>query len=202
MKKTAKVKKQISYYEAHNKAVRMYRRTSIFLLWVGILNAFAVILGVIQSAAGAKMSELAFDWPNSGFSLAMSVQMLINSLLIQNLDATIADILMIIIALAISAAFAALGVFAGKGKLWVLILGAALYAADFGSMFFIFNSGFVPNVLANYSFSLVTHIAILAACLFAIVEYYNVIHIEKVFRGSKPNKIEEEVESEVIANGK
>lgn len=197
-----KTKHNYTYLEAHNKAVKTYQRTAIFLLWSGVVNVFASIIGVIQISAGATMSKLTFLWPNSGFAMCYSGQMVLNSLLIQNLDQLVADILILLISLILGACFAFIGIFAAKGKKVFLLLGGIIYAIDFASMFFVYKSNLVPMVWTNYAFTLVTHIIILVATCVALVEYYNVIHIEKVFKGEKALKFEEEVESEEIAHGK
>lgn len=202
MKKAKRQKHQFTYSEAHNKAVKMYQRSAIFLLWAGVVNVFAIVIGVIQLAANSLVTQVQFPWPTSGFAMSFSVQILLNSVMIKSLDSLAADILMIIIGLVLGGLFAALGFFASKGKRWVLLLGTALYAIDFGIMFFVYESGFVARLWTNYAFTLVTHIVVLVACIVAIVEYYNVIHIEKVFKGNKALKLDEEVEGEVIARGK
>lgn len=201
MKKTKKAKRPITYSEAHNKAVKMYQKTSIFLLWAGVVNVLAIVIGIIQMSANSLVSGEGIDhiWPSSGFAMNFSGQIILNKLIITSMDSIIADILMIIIAVILGGAFVAVGYFAAKGKRWLLFLGSGIYALDFGAMFFVYQA--VPMVWTNYAFTLVTHIVILIACLIAIVEYYNVIHIEKVFKGKNALNVEEEVESEVIAHG-
>ncbi len=201
MKKTKHRKHQITYSEAHNKAVKMYQKTSIFILWAGVVNVFAIVVGVIQLAANSTVSSMPFKWPSSGFAMCLTCQMLLNSIMIQSLDSLAADILMILVGLVIGGGFAAIGFFASKGKRWLLLLGSGLYAIDFGGMFFGYESGLVARTWTNYAFTLVTHIVVLIACLIAIVEYYNVLHIEKVFNGEHSLKLDEEIESEVIARG-
>lgn len=192
----------MSYSTAHNKAVKMYQKTSIFLLWAGVVNVFAIVIGVIQLAAGSLVTDFAFSWPSSGFAMSFSFQIMLNSIMIRSLEQVVADILMIITGIAFGGLFAFLGFMASKGKKLFLFLGTGLYALDFAAMFFVYESGNVARIWTNYAFTLVTHAIILVACFIAIIQYYNVIHIEKVFKGENKIKVEEEVESEVIARGK
>ena len=202
MKKEKKGKRKISYFEAHNKAVRAYQKSSIFLLWAGIINLFSLIIGLIQIAASKTLSGLTYAWPESGFSMNFSLQQLFNRLLIENIASSVlAYVLLILIALFLSASFAFLGFFASRGKKWILLSGFSLYCIDFILLFIFVHFSLIPFVWTNYAFSLATHVVILIACIIAIIEYYNVIHIEKVFKGEDALKLNEEVESEVIANG-
>ena len=199
-----KAKRQITYTEAHNRAVRMFQRTSIFLLWAGVVNVFALIIGVIQNSAGSVLNnELVYAWPRSGFAMCFSLQIYLNKLLLENLSiAAVADIVMILIALVLGGAFAFGGFLASKGKWLALFIGTVLYALDFGAMFFVYHFGGVIHNWTNYAFTLAVHVIVLGALVIAISQYYNVIHIEKVFKGSDALNINEDVESEVIASGK
>ena len=200
--KKRREKKQLTYSEAHNKAVKMYQKTSIFLLWAGLLNVFAIIIGVIQLGTGSVIENLSFMWPNSGFALNFSFQIYLNNILITNLDTLLADFIMILIALIIGIGFSFLGVFASKGKLPILFIGTILYALDFVAMFFVYSFTKVPFIWTNYAFTLACHVVVLVAMVISIIEYYNVIYIEKIFKGNNKVSIKEEDESEVIASGK
>ena len=200
-----KAKHQITYHEAHNRAVRTYQKTSIFLFWAGVVNVFAIIIGVIQNAAGSLFdNELSYLWPRSGFSMCLSIQIYLNKLLLENLPSllAVADILIILIGLVLGGLFAFIGFMASKGKRLYLFGGTALYALDFGAMFIVYHLADVKSNWTNYAFTLVVHALVLGALAIAIWQYYNVIHIEKAFKGKDALKIEEDVESEVIASGK
>lgn len=200
--KQKRQKKPITYHEAHNKAVKMYQKTSIFLMWAGLLNIFAIIIGTIQLGTNSVIENISFKWPTSGFALNFTLQIFINSLLLKSCDLLLADFLMILIALILGAGFTFLGIFASKGRIKILLLGTVLYALDFVAMFFVYVYSGIPSIWTNYAFTLAAHVVVLVGMIIAIVEYYNVLHIEKVFKGDNKIKIEEEVESEVIANGK
>ena len=191
----------MSYRSAHNRAVRMYQRSSIFILWAGIVNVFASLIGVIQIAAGSSFEGLAYSWPKSGFALTLVAQMVINNLLLKSMSTIGADLLIMFISLVIGGAFGFLGFLASRGRKWLLFIGTGLIALDFAAMFFAY-AYMIPYVWTNYAFTLALHVLLLGACVLAIVEFYNVLHIEKVFNGENISKMEEEVESEVIASGK
>ncbi len=207
MKTKNRGKRPITYLEAHNKAVRLYQKSSIFLLWSGILNIFSLIIGIVQVAT-YRMNEdniiagLSYYWPKSGYSLSYSLQQLINNALLRANMGIAVNFIIILIGLLLSVAFAFMGFYASRGKKWVLLLGSGLYALDFALMFFIYSFGIIPFYWTNYAFTLASHALILGACILAIIEYYNVVHIEVTFKGKKVLKLDEEIESEVIASGK
>lgn len=194
-------KKQITYQSAHNRAVRMFQRSAIFILWAGVVNVFATLIGVIQIASKKSVfSGLSYSWPSSGFALCLSGQIAINNLLLKSMSELGADLLIMLISIIIGGALAFVGFLASRGRKWFLFIGSGLLALDFAGMFFVY-AYLAPYVWTNYAFTLVMHALVFAACVFAIVEFYNVLHIEKIFKGSSQSTMEEEVESEVIASG-
>lgn len=193
-------RRAMNYLNAHNRAVRMYQRSSIFILWAGIVNVFAALIGVIQNATNNAFGGLSYSWPRSGFALCLTAQIAINNLLLKSMSEVGADLLIMLISVVLGGAFAVLGFLASRGRKWLLFLGTGLIALDFGAMFFVY-AYLAPYVWTNYAFTLAIHVLVLLACVFAIFEFYNVIHIEKVFRGDKVTSMEEEKESEVIASG-
>ena len=199
MKKRAK--QPLSYKDAHNRAVRMYRRCSFFLLWAGVVAVFAALIGVIQMATQSTISGVSYPWPSSGFALTLTVQILLSGLILKNLSAVLAGFLIMLIALVFGSLLAFGGFFASRGHIAILISSAVFYALDFAAMFFVYQY-LVPMVWTNYAFTLVIHVVVLAAIALAIVEFYNVLHIEKVFNTNSEPKMDDEVESEVIASGK
>lgn len=170
----SKKKPQLTYTEAHNKAVRLYRKTAIFLLWAGVISVLATIIGVFRSESGY------------GMSLAVNIY-------IFRLIATLAleDYIQYIIFFAVSvgtgALFAALGFFAQQGKKVFLFVGLGLYLADFAAVFFVYGA----NWKTTYAFTIATHLVILAALIIAVFEYYHVITIEKLYRGTSKVTIEQ-----------
>ncbi len=195
-----------SYLKTHNKAVRLYRRSSIFLLFSGILNIFAIVLGILQVEAfrineNTIVANLNYYWPISGYSLSYSIQQLINNALLRANHGIMVNFLIILIALLISGLFGVMSFFASKGNKWTLFLASGLYALDFALMFILYSFDIIPFIWANYVFTLVSHIIVMIACIIAIIEYYNVIHLEYKYNGQKLLKLNEEIKSEVIAYG-
>lgn len=195
-----KEKRPITYKEAHNRAVRMFQRCSIFLLWAGVVNVFAALIGVIQIAAKTTFA-VEYVWPNSGFALTLTSQMVINNLLLKSMGSTGACLLIMLISIILGGLFALGGYMAARGRIALLFVGIGVYALDFAGMFFAYKY-LLPFAWTNYAFTLVIHVVVLLALALAVVEFYNVLHIEKVFHGEASSKMEEEVESEVIASGK
>ena len=197
-----KARKEVSYVDAHNKAVKLYQKATLFFMWAGILCVFAAVIGVIQSAAGASNGNITdFTWPSSGFALSLSINIYLSYLFLSSLDMVMANFLIILISLVLGAGFALIGVFSARGKLWLLITGLALYLLDFALSFFVYFASPLSSyfVWTNYAFTLALHVVILAAGIVALIEYYRVLDIEKRF--TKPHTLEKEEETEVIASG-
>ncbi|MFA5442808.1 MAG: hypothetical protein WCX85_00765 [Bacilli bacterium] len=167
-------KPQPTYAKLHNKAVRLYRKTAIFLLWAGVISILATVIGIFRSQAGY------------GMSLAINVY-------INRLIATISlpdyayFLIIFAISIATGALLAVLGFFAQQGKKTFLFVGAALYLADFAVVFLVYGA----NWDTTYAFTIATHLVILGALLIAIYEYFNVIAIEKRFHGQTATNLHE-----------
>ena len=204
MSKQKKPKKVMNYVEAHNRAVNFYRKSAMFLFWAGILAVGAVIIGIIQLVAQKTfvIESISYQWPTSGFAVAFSLVIFLAKIFIDVMpNQALADIVLILVTLLLGGGFAALGIFASKGKRWCLFLGGGLYLADFAALFFVYH--YISPLVnwTNYAFSIATHVIILSALVVAIIEYYRVLDIEKRYRGYTKQNLEEEVESEVIAHG-
>lgn len=164
-------KPQPTYADLHNKAVRLYRKTAIFLMWAGVVSILATIIAIFRSEAGYGMS--------------LAVNIFLNRL-IEALELPSFATYLIIFALSIAtgALFAVLGFFAQQGKKVFLFVGAGLYLVDFAAVFLVYGA----NWDTTYAFTIATHLVILGALAIAIFEYFNVIAIERRFRGSNhPN---------------
>ena len=208
-KRKAKPKKVMSYVEAHNRAVNFFRKSAMFLFWAGIIAVGAAVIGVVQTSMGQVyvLDEIARNWPTSGFALGFSLEIFLARVFLDNISngalagIFLADILIILVSLVLGGGFAALGVFAAKGKRWCLFLGGGLYLADFAALFFVYSYLSPITNWTNYAFSIATHVIVLSALVVAIIEYYRVIDIEKKYHGDNKANLEEEEESEVIAHG-
>lgn len=159
-------KPQPTYADLHNKAVRLYRKTAIFLLWAGVVSILATIIAIFRSEAGY------------GMSLAINIYLnrLIAALGLPNYAASL---IIFALSIATGALFAVLGFFAQQGKKVFLFVGAALYLADFAALFLVYGA----NWSTTYAFTIATHLVILGALAIAIYEYFHVIAIEKRFHG-------------------
>ncbi len=198
-----KTKRVIPYSVAHNKSVNLYKKTSTFLLWAGVLNLFSSIIGVIQMVSKSFLvtNGNTYNWPKSGFALSFSLQIYLNSLLIKNVNIVGAYLLIILIALILGATFALLGIFSSKGKFIYLIVGSVIYLLDFVAMFFVYNFTDVVMVWTNYAFTLAGHVVILIASVIAIAMFFSVIEIEKKYKGKIDFSEKEVEEVEEIAHG-
>jgi hypothetical protein len=169
-----KNKPQLTYAEQHNKAVRLYRKTALFLMWAGVISILATIIAIFRSEAGY------------GMSLAFNV--FINRLIFDfNLPDYATYLSIFAVSIATGAAFTALGFFAKQGKKIFLFVGTGLYLADFVAVFLVYGT----NLDTTYAFTIATHLVILGALIIAIYEYYNVIAIERRFHGQSNAIIEE-----------
>ncbi len=167
-------KPQPTYAEAHNKAVRLYRKTAIFLMWAGIISILATVIALFKSEAGYGMS----------LAINIFLNRLIHALGLSNLATSL-----FIFALSVvtGALFAVLGFFAQQGKKIFLFIGAALYLADFAAVFLVYGA----NWGTTYAFTIATHLVILVALAIAIYEYFNVIAIEWRFHGAATPSLDE-----------
>ena len=200
-----KPKREISYIDAHNKAVKHYQKASLFLLYAGVLGLFAAIIGVVQMATTqVEVLPGEFNWPSSGFALSLSLQIYLDSLLLAHLDQVLASFLIIILSLVFGSLFGFLGYFATRGRRIFLIIGLALYFLDFIFMFFFYhlNLGSVGFVWTNYAFSLALHVIVIGFAIAGLVFYYQVFDIEKKFKGDNAVNFKQEEKRETIANGK
>lgn len=198
-----KAKRVIPYSIAHNKSVKLYKKTSTFLLWAGVLNLFSSIIGIIQMVSNSFLvtNGNTYNWPKSGFALSFSLQIYLDSLLIKNLNNVGAYLLIILIALALGSLFALFGIFSSKGKFIYLIVGSVIYLLDFIAMFFVYSFTDVVMVWTNYAFTLAAHVVILIASVIAIAMFFSVIEIEKKYKGKIDFSEKEVEEVEEIAHG-
>lgn len=192
-----KEKKQISYVDAHNKAVKTYKRSSLFIFWGGIVNAISTILAVFNIGNIAN-SELAASYR---YSLNFTFnRFLFNAIEYSDLNIVVQIILILLIAFSSSALLAFVGYSASLGKIKFLIGGGIFYLIDFILTFiydnifpFLFEKSFNWTL---YAFSIATHVVILGFIVVAIINYYKVIHIEKKHQEFLENQIKNEPKEE------
>lgn len=156
--------KPISYEAAHNRAVRHYKKMSIFLLWAGVLNVMTAVVAVVKG--GGNDYSMCFAFNQILFLLLGST----------SLPAVTQIVLVVAIAVISGAAFALLGYFASLGSKVCLFTGGILYFLDFVALFIWIS----PNS-SSYVLSIVMHALFLFSIMAALFAYYSVIAVEKKF---------------------
>ena len=179
MSKKKKEEKAFNYADSHNRAVKSYKRTSLFLMWGGIIGFVSTILGVFNIGSAAN-GELAINYR---YSLTFALNRFIfNALEYSELNIVVTSLLILLISAASAGLVAILGYYAQLGRIRYLYIGMGVYLVDFIALF-IYDNGF-PTLfertfnLSIYLFSLFFHIVILGAGVVAIVHYYRVLNIE------------------------
>lgn len=189
-------KKPLTYEEAHNKALRLYSKTALFLLWIGVLNVLSSLIGVIQVAKSGG------NWPSSGYALATSFQIAINFAL-SHLNIPVWDSLLIFfISVLFGALFAFLGLISTKGYKVPLIIGISLYFLDFIALFLIYFLYIDPMNMTNFFFSLILHIFLLGGLFVAVYNYIKIIRLEVKYKGNKEFNVETSYKVKEIAKAK
>ena len=168
MLRSPNMKKQkthvVTYEAAHNRAVRQFKKMSMFILWSGVLNIVSAIVAVLRT--GAMDISLSYAFNEMLFRLLIEHTALSNVWL---------GISIVGIAAVSGIAFAVLGIFANMGNRLSLLLAAALYFIDFILIFI-----FIPYG-ESYWTMIVVHIMFMFAAFAAVVTYYQVLAIEKKF---------------------
>ncbi len=186
MGKAKKNKPTPNYASLHNRHVNLYKKTSMFLMYIGVLALFAVIIGAVQVGSDQLAKDVfEYPWPRSGFSLAPTIVIYLANVILRNSSMGLGVFFLILIGLGFGALFAVLGMFASRGYLIPLIIGTALYAVDFGFVFmvnnYIYGEVSASLSLTNIMFSLVLHVLVIAVLGLAIFEHFHVVNIEKRF---------------------
>jgi len=154
----------VTYEAAHNRAVRQYKKMSMFILWSGILNIVSALVAVLRTGT-------------MDFSLSYAFNEILFRILIE--QTTLSNVWMglsiVGIAVVSGIGFALLGIFANMGNRPCLIISAALYFLDFIAIFI-----FIPYG-ESYWTMLVVHVMFMFAAFASIFFYYQVMSIEKKF---------------------
>ena len=159
-----RVSTPVTYEVAHNKAVRQFKKMSIFILWAGVLNVISAVIAIFQ--AGSDYS-LCFAFNNIIF-LELGAHLASSPALLK--------ILIVVIAVVSGAAFAAVGYFASLGHKAFLFTGAIAYFLDFIVLFV-----FIDPSYTGYLTSILIHAMLMIAIMFSLFAYYSVLAIEKKF---------------------
>jgi len=131
-----KKKSPPTYADAHNKAVKLYQKTSFFLFWAGIINIIAAIFGIF----GLGTTTINGEVVDYRYSMCLTLNKVIFDALEigSGLDSWINSLIIFAIALASGALFALFGVLANQGKRIYLFVGSGIYVLDF-VLFFIYD---------------------------------------------------------------
>ncbi len=154
----------VTYEAAHNRAVRQFKKMSMFILWSGILNIVSAVVAVLRTGA-------------MDFSLSYAFNEILFRILIEqtSLSNVWLGISIVGIAVLSGVGFALLGIFANMGNRVCLLVSAALYFLDFIAIFI-----FIPYG-ESYWTMIVVHVMFMFAAFAAIFTYYQVLSIEKKF---------------------
>jgi len=150
----------VSYEVAHNRAVRQYKKMSIFILWAGVLNVVSTVIAIFQNSTDYS---LCFSFNNVIF-------------LILGQSTPLLKIIIVLIAVASGALFAAVGYFASLGHKAFLFTGAIAYFLDFVVLFI-----FINPSNDGYLTSILIHAMLMIAIMFSLFAYYSVLAIEKKY---------------------
>ena len=203
--KPKKAKKTPNYATLHNRHVNLYKKTAMFLLYIGVLALFAVIIGAVQLGSDQLASDVfPYPWPRSGFALAPTIVIYLTNIILQGGNFGLSVFFIILIGLGFGALFATLGMFAARGYLVPLIIGTVLYATDFGFTFmvnnYIYSEYSASLSFTNIMFSTVIHILVILVLGVAIFEHFHVVNIEKRFM-KEGKTIINGIEREDVING-
>jgi len=150
----------VTYEVAHNKAVRQFKKMSIFILWAGVLNVISAVIAIFQNT--------------SDFSLCFAFNNVI--FLILGQSTPLLKIIIALIAVFSGVLFAAIGYFASLGHKAFLFTGAIAYFLDFVVLFI-----FISPASSGYLTSILIHAMLMIAIMFSLFAYYSVLAIEKKF---------------------
>lgn len=156
-----RVLRPVTYEVAHNKAVRQFKKMSIFILWAGVLNVISAVIAVFQNATDYS---LCFAFNNVIF-------------LILGQSTPLLKIIIVLIAVASGILFAAVGYFASLGHKAFLFTGAIAYFLDFIVLFI-----FISPSNSGYLTSIFIHAMLMIAIMLSLFAYYSVLAVEKKFK--------------------
>lgn len=154
----------VTYEVAHNKAVRQFKKMSIFILWAGVLNVISALIAIFQAS-----SDYSFC-----FAFNNAIFLKLEDLLVAS--PALLKILIISIAVVSGAIFAAVGYFASLGHRVFLFGGAIAYFLDFVVLFI-----FIAPSNGSFLTSILIHAMLMVAIGMSLFAYFSVLAIEKKF---------------------
>ena len=169
-------KKPKTYSTLHNRAVRLFQKSSKIMIWAAILNLCGAIFGLMMLA---NSNQSGFG---GGYSLCLGTAHYL-FLVVQTYvpDAVAGNILIILIAAIFSALLIVFASFSMRVNIvWIIISFVFYFIDSIVSIFSFLDTGF-----ANYCVAMFCHIVILLFAFLCLYSYYNVISIEKRFKNIK-----------------
>ncbi|MGM9873605.1 MAG: hypothetical protein ACI31G_01625 [Bacilli bacterium] len=168
-------KRQLSYVDAHNKAVNLYKKSASALIWAGIFNVVGSIFFTVSGSNDLTNflgAFLCFGTNTFIFSLPSTYSFLLSYL-------PWSAILYIAISFALSAIYCMLGFFSLNGNKKFLYSGIGLYFVDW--IMLIMCYFFETPGVSNDSLYLLlgVHLVITIFLLIALYQRYKVIELEK-----------------------
>lgn len=180
-------KAPLTYADRHNKAVKIYQKTSFFLFWAGIVNAIAAVFGVFGLGTTTINGEVVSYRYSMCFTFNKALFDMLESY--SGLPQWGYSLIIVAIAFVSGALFALLGVLASQGKRNYLFIGSAIYVLDFIGFFF-YDFLYWQN-WQTFAFGIATHLVIIFFLVVAIFEYFNVLGIEAHYKMNKDKETQD-----------
>jgi hypothetical protein len=159
---------ELTYEEEHNKAFNAYKKSSQIGIWGGVLNVLGLLIAIAQISE-MKFLNLFLCYGSTNFFIDL---MMLNTSLAAS---PWFYIIGFAIAMALSAVFILLSVFASQGKKIPLILSVVLYFIDLCFVFPLGLLGF-ENV-GTLWLNVAVHVIILGFLFIALYQYVKIIKI-------------------------
>lgn len=197
-RKIRKSKKTLTYAEAHNRAFLAYNKASRVIIWAAILNVIGLMVAIIQQAMTkfddyfvfALNSLLGSTVVSSGFQFSLCYG--INSFIFRLLEIPFANklgdqtlsyasyiIILVIIAILISAITVYVSVLASQGKKAALYGEIIFYILD---TFMIVGCYIIGEASEILWILIGLHVIVLFFLGMALFQYYKLFEIEKIYK--------------------
>ncbi len=170
-------KKKMSYVDAHNNAVRAYKKASTSIIFIGIFNVIGAIFYLVQIN---DVGDFAGQFLCLGLNMFIFSIPPVGEFLISNLPWSV--IIYILLFFSFGALYAFLGVMANRGKGKYLYASLILYLIDW--VFLLCCYFYLNAFLSSNSVFLMigVHLIVTVFLFMAIYQYHKVISIEIVHK--------------------
>ncbi len=196
--KKKRVKKTLTYAQAHNRALRSYQRASRIMIWGGVFNIFGLMLGLIYNAmmqteptsflSGSLLAntlsyssyQFSFCFASNNFIIRIFEMLTYNRFdSSANMPFWAFIVLSMLIVFIFSALAVGVSIYASQGKRWAFLSMIIFYFID--SAFIIFN--YLIGEATTYLWILIAlHVIIWFFLIMAIYQYYHLFYIEKIYK--------------------